>query len=85
MLGTGRPYPGFWKAPAFVETLADVARGEAPGSLERRMVALALPAAHEALVPQLGRRPRPQRAAHRALRDAAEVEAPPVPLLRKRL
>eukprot|EP00959_Pyramimonas_sp_CCMP1952_P188007 3931193-Pyramimonas_sp.AAC.1 len=49
------------------------------------MVACALPVAHDALLPQLGKRPRPQRAVHRALREADEEEAPLVSLLRKRL
>eukprot|EP00959_Pyramimonas_sp_CCMP1952_P050171 1048352-Pyramimonas_sp.AAC.1 len=64
MLVSGRLYPGFRKAPAFVETLADVASGVALGPRECRMVARALPVAHDALIPQMGKRPRPQRAVH---------------------
>ncbi|CAK0813889.1 unnamed protein product, partial [Prorocentrum cordatum] len=76
MLATGKPYPSFWLAPAFVENLELAAAGTPPpGPLavfgDRAAVA-ALAELRESGRP----RPRPQRAAHEALRAFAMLNKP---------
>eukprot|EP00959_Pyramimonas_sp_CCMP1952_P272425 5695657-Pyramimonas_sp.AAC.1 len=85
MIGSGAPYPGFWRSPAIVENLALALDGPAPAGPWASL----LPRAREALASATetppGVRPRPQRAVHRALRDLAASATPLHVFLRTRL
>eukprot|EP00959_Pyramimonas_sp_CCMP1952_P469493 9495043-Pyramimonas_sp.AAC.1 len=86
MLPHCRLHPGFWKSTALAENLEAAALGRAPeGSGLSALLSAALPAARAALPPAPGQRPRPQRAAHLALRLLACTARPLHALVRRRL
>ncbi|CAK0826931.1 unnamed protein product, partial [Prorocentrum cordatum] len=76
MLATGKPCPSFWLAPAFVENLALAAAGTPPPGPLAVFGARAADAALAALRESGRLRPRPQRAAHEALRASAMLNKP---------
>ncbi|CAK0857630.1 unnamed protein product, partial [Prorocentrum cordatum] len=76
MLATGKPYPSFWLAPAFVENLELAAAGTPPPGPLAVFGARAADAALAELRESGRLRPRPQRAAHEALRAFAMLNKP---------
>ncbi|CAK0822839.1 unnamed protein product, partial [Prorocentrum cordatum] len=76
MLASGKPYPSFWLAPAFVENLELAAAGTPPPGPLAVFGARAADAALAELREGGRPRPRPQRAAHVALRDLACLNKP---------